>query len=29
MGIPRIRALVGTPIDILEATVPHLEKEGI
>ena len=29
LGIPRIRALVGTPIDILEATVPHLEKEDI
>jgi sugar phosphate isomerase/epimerase len=29
LGIPRIRALVGTPIDILEATVPHLEKENI
>jgi hypothetical protein len=29
LGIPRIRALVGTPIDILEATLPHLEKEDI
>jgi hypothetical protein len=29
LGIPRIRALVGTPIDILEATIPHLEKEDI
>lgn len=29
LGIPRIRALIGTPVDILEATVPHLEKEDI
>jgi hypothetical protein len=29
LGIPKIRALVGTPVDILEATVPHLEKEDI
>jgi sugar phosphate isomerase/epimerase len=29
LGIPRIRALVGTPVDILEATLPHLEKENI
>jgi hypothetical protein len=29
LGIPRIRALVGTPIDILEATIPHLEREDI
>jgi Xylose isomerase-like TIM barrel len=29
LGIPKIRALVGTPIDILEATLPHLEKEDI
>ena len=29
LGIPRIRALIGTPVDILEATVPHLEKENI
>jgi hypothetical protein len=29
LGIPKIRALVGTPVDILEATVPHLEKENV
>ena len=29
LGIPKIRALVGTPVDILEATVPHLEKEDV
>ncbi|MFO1466253.1 MAG: TIM barrel protein [Steroidobacteraceae bacterium] len=29
LGIPRIRALIGTPVDILEAMVPHLEKEDI
>jgi hypothetical protein len=29
LGISRIRALVGTPIDVLEATIPHLEKEDI
>lgn len=29
LGIPRLRALVGTPIDVLEATVPHLEKENV
>ncbi len=29
LGIPHIRALVGTPIEILEATIPHLEKHDI
>src|SRR5580693_1792539 len=29
LGIPKIRALVGTPVDILEATIPYLEKEDI
>jgi sugar phosphate isomerase/epimerase len=29
LGIPKIRALVGTPVEILEATVPYLEKEDI
>jgi hypothetical protein len=29
LGINKVRALVGTPIDILEATVPHLEKENV
>jgi Xylose isomerase-like TIM barrel len=29
LGIPKVRALVGTPVDILEATIPHLEKENI
>jgi len=29
LGVPRIRALIGTPVDILEATVAHLEKEDI
>ncbi len=29
LGIPKIRALVGTPVDILEATVPHMEKENV
>ncbi|MFO1466748.1 MAG: twin-arginine translocation signal domain-containing protein [Steroidobacteraceae bacterium] len=29
LGIPRVRALIGTPVDILEATVPHMEKENI
>jgi Xylose isomerase-like TIM barrel len=29
LGIPKIRALVGTPVDILEATIPHLEKENV
>ena len=29
LGIRKIRALIGTPVDILEATVPHLEKEGV
>jgi hypothetical protein len=29
LGIPKIRALVGTPVDILEATVPQLEKEDV
>src|ERR1700736_381224 len=29
LGIPRVRALIGTPVDVLEATVPYLEKEDI
>lgn len=29
LGISRIRALRGTPISMLEATIPHLEKEDV
>ncbi|MEY4762359.1 MAG: hypothetical protein RLZZ200_2215 [Pseudomonadota bacterium] len=29
LGIPRIRCLMGTPITIIEATIPHLERAGI
>jgi len=29
LGIPRVRALIGTPIPILEATLPHLEEHGV
>ena len=29
LGIPKVRALIGTPVDVLEATLPHLEKHDI
>jgi hypothetical protein len=29
LGIPRIRCLMGTPLPILEATLPHLDREDI
>jgi sugar phosphate isomerase/epimerase len=29
LGIPKIRCLIGTPVDILEATLPYLEKNDI
>ncbi len=29
LGIPHIRALIGTPVEIIEATLPHLEKHDI
>jgi sugar phosphate isomerase/epimerase len=29
LGIPKIRCLIGTPVDVLEATLPHLEKHDI
>ena len=29
LGIPHVRALMGTPIEILEGTLPHLERYDI
>ena len=29
LGIPKIRCLIGTPVDVLEAILPHLEKHDI
>lgn len=29
LGIPRIRCLIGTPVPIIEATVPYLEEQGM
>jgi len=29
LGIPKIRCLIGTPVDILEATLPYLEKNDM
>jgi hypothetical protein len=29
LGISKVRALIGTPIDVLEATLPHLEKHDV
>ncbi len=29
LGIRKVRALIGTPVPILEATLPHLEREDV
>jgi hypothetical protein len=29
LGIPKVRCLIGTPVPILEALLPHLEKQDI